>query len=44
MSQEEISCPKCKKQNPAWIVYGMPGPIGKEDDEKENIVNGGCGD
>ena len=44
MSQEEISCPKCKKQNPAWILYGMPGPIGKEDDEKENIVYGGCGD
>ena len=37
-------CPKCKKQNPAGILYGMPGPIGKEDDEKENIVYGGCGD
>ena len=45
MNQAEITCPKCKKQNPAGILYGMPAPFfGKKDDEKDNIVFGGCSD
>ena len=42
-------CPKCKKQNPAAIIYGLPDLTSfqyddKEDNERENFVLGGCCD